>query len=408
MSDVFYQAVYAHPKEGWAVINTSDDLPEKLMNDFSAVERVNAGLASGTPVPMGDNETPSCMFEIYFKNDAAGLVRVQYGLSDVQGRPVSFAHGYIFPNAYTLLKSPEKIISIKNENFADQRIDDEEKAKIRSTPGALNEALIEKSLAKDIPLELTRDNSLSVKDSLEMCKMTKESYGRYILAIYVHILSAKTENNLYIKTDGTEKYARNLLFLTYSAIPFSMRSQLSASTYLHMEQHNTKMIFCAELPDNMPHIDPVSGDNNVMNDTLEKRTKDRNPFILRAVDYAMADRQIQFFTAIEGCLRLMGNERLDSMQAMNLAFKFGMKEYDNAEQLPGMIYSWGALQVPNSEEWENGMTFLLKKAEEFSVSVGTETRDILLSRIENAVTESFRNIANAYLISSSERKGTDG
>lgn len=404
MSDFFYQAVYAHPKEGWAVINTSDDLPEKLSNDFSSIERVNAGLASGTPVPMGDNETPSCMIEIYFKNDAVGLVRVQYGLSDVQGRPVSFAHGYIFPDAYTMLKQPERIVSIKNENFADQKISEEEKAKIRSMPGALNEALIEKSIAKDMPLELTRENSLSVKDALEICKMTKESYSRYILAIYVHILSSKTENNLYIKTDGTEVYARNLLFLTYSAIPFSMRSQLSASTYLHMEQHNTKLIYCAELPDNMPHIDPVSGNNNVMNDTLEKRTKDRNPFIMRAVDCVMDDRQIQFFTGIEVCLRLMGNERLDSMQAINLAFKFGMKEYDNAEQLPGMIYSWGALQVPNSEEWEKSMAFLLKKAEELSVSVGSETRDMLSSRIEKAVTNSFRNVANAYLASFGERK----
>ena len=92
------------------------------------------------------------------------------------------------------------------------------------------------------------------------------------------------------------------------------------------------------------------------------------------------------------------------MQAINLAFKFGMKEYDNAEQLPGMIYSWGALQVPNSEEWEKSMAFLLKKAEELSVSVGSETRDMLSSRIEKAVTNSFRNVANAYLASFGERK----
>lgn len=399
MAQDFYQAVYAHPDEGWAVINTSEDLPEKYADDFSAVERVNAGLVSGTPVPMGNNENPTCMYEIYFKNDAAGLVRIQYGLSDVQGRPVSFAHGYIFPDSYKLLKTPESVLSVKKENFADQRISDAEKTQIRSMPGALNKALIERSMSKDMPSELIRDSVFSAKEALEACGMTKESYCRYILAVYAHILAAKTENNLYIKTDGSEGYARNLLFLTYSAVPFSMRSQLSASTYLYAEQHNTKLILCAELSDNMPYIDPVSGESNVLNATLEKRIKDRNPFIMRAVDCVMAGRQNQFFRGIEACLRLMGNEKLGSMQVINLAYKFGMKEYDDAGQLPGMIYSWCALQVANSEEWEKGLCVLLKKAGVYSVSIGNETRDILLSRLEKAVTDNFKNIARASLIS---------
>lgn len=404
MSHKFYQAVYAHPNEGWAVINTSKDMPENQINDFSIVERVNAGLASGSLVPMGNSETPSCMQEIYFKNGSVGFVRTQYGLSDVQGRPVSFAHGYIFPDAYELLKDPNYILSIKRDNYADQRISDEEKANIRSTPGALNNALIECSGADMQPVDLMRDEELSIKSALETCGMTEEDYRRYILAIYVHILSANTENNLYVKTDGSERYAKNLLFLTYSAVPFSMRELLSASMYLHAEQHNTKLIFCAEVPSNMPNIDPVSGENSILSDTLEKRTKDRNPFIMRAVDFAMIGKQNQFFTGIEACLQLMGNKKLDSMQAMNLAFKFGTKEYEKAEQLPGMIYNWGVLQVPNSEEWEKGMCVLLKKAEEFSVLIGDETKDMLSSRIEKAVTDSFKNMANAYLASSGERK----
>lgn len=399
MTQGFYQAVYAHPNEGWALINTSEDLPEKYADDFAAVERVNAGLASGTPVPMGNNENPSCMYEIYFKNDAVGLVRIQYGLSDAQGRPVSFAHGYIFPDSYRLLKTPESILTVKKENYADQRISDVEKAQIRSMPGALNQALIEKSMSKDMPSELIRDDMFSAKEALEACGMTKESYCRYILAVYVHVLAAKTENNLYIKTDGSERYARNLLFLTYSAVPFSMRSQLSASTYLYAKQHNAKLILCAELSDNMPYVDPVSGESNVLNDTLEKRTKDRNPFIMRAVDCVMAGRQDLFFRGIEACLGWMGNEKLDSMQVINLAYKFGMKEYDDAEQLPGMIYSWCALPVANSEEWENGLCVLLKKAEDYSISIGNETRDMLSSRLEKAVTDNFKNIAKASLIS---------
>ena len=400
----FYQAVYAHPDEGWAIINKSDDLPEKYADDFSAIERANAGLSSGTLVPMGNNENPSCMLELYFKNDTAGLVRIQYGLSDVQGRPVSFAHGYIFKDAYGLLKTPEDILSVKNENFADKRISEDQKTEIRSTPGALNKALIENSKVEDMPLELIKDRMFSSKEALEVCAMTKESYIRYILAVYVHIIAAKSDNNLYIKTDGSERYFKHLLFLTYSAVPFSMRSMLSASTYLHAEQHNTKLIFCAELPANMPYIDPVSGDSNILSDALEKRTKDRNPFIINSIESVLNGKQNLFFSGIEAALRSMGNEKLDTMQAINLAYKFGIKEYDNEERLPGLIYGWGSLPVPNTKEWEDGMSFLLKKAQEKSIVIGDEIRSVVSSRYEKAITDNFRSIAEACLMLTGERK----
>lgn len=408
MGQDFYQAVYAHPDTGWAVINTSENMPQTLKDDFSAVERGNAGAASGTPVPMGKNETPSCMYEIYFRNDAVGLVRVQYNLSDGQGRPVSFAHGYIFPDAYTLLKKPDDLLRVKKENFADQRIKGEERALIRATPGAFNRELIERSKAKDKPQELLMEEPFSLEGALEVCGISEDAYRTYILAIYAHILSTNTDTNLYIKTDGSEKYAWNLLYLTYSAIPYSMRTLLSASTYLHIEQHNTKLIFCAELPGNMPQIDPVSGSNNVMGSTVEKRMKDRNPFIVNAIDCALAGKQDQFFIAIRDCLRLMGNEKLNTMQAVNLAYSFLEKEYDNMERLPGFIYGWGALPVANSEYWEKVMCNLLKKAEDKSVTLSAETRDMLSSRLEKAVTDDFKNRVGAYLASSGERKWTDG
>ena len=70
-----------------------------------------------------------------------------------------------------------------------------------------------------------------------------------------------------------------------------------------------------------------------------------------------------------------------------------MKEYDNAEQLPGMIYSWCALPVPNSEDWEKGMCVLLKKTEELTVLIGDETKDMIVARLEKAVTDVFKSIA---------------
>ncbi len=404
MNGIFYQAVYAHTNEGWAVINTSEDLPPILENDFLSFERVNAGLVSGTSVPTGDNEAPSCMYEIYFKNDAVGIVTVQYGLSDLQGRPVSFAHGFIFPESYTLLKKPEKILSIKKENFAPYRIKDEKKMEIRTTPGAINDFLIKSSACENIPAEIASNNEIfSVKEALKYCGISREFYSRLILAVYIHVIASKSESNLYIKTDGSEKYTSKLLYLIYSAVPFSMRTQLSASTYLHVEQHNTKLIFCAELPSNMPFFDPITGENNILNEILEKRTKERNPFIEKAIEYALDEKQERFFSAIEYVLHLMGNEKLDSMQVINLAYKICNKEYDNSEQLPGIIYNWGALPVANSEDWEYILISILKKAEEYSMVLGDETKKILSSRLEKAITDDFRSFIESYLKSYDEQ-----
>lgn len=404
MKRKFFQACYAHPDTGWGVINTSANIPQSLIDDFSAVERGNAGAAAGTVVPMGESETPSCMMEIYCRNDTVGLVRVQYGLSDGQGRPISFAHGYLFPDAYTILKRPNELLCIRRENFADQRISKEERAAIRSTPGAFNRELIERSASDMIPAGLSMRTPFTLKNALQRCGMTEAAYRTFVNAVYAHLLSTNTEKNLYVKTDGSEEYAWNLLYLTYSAIPYSMRTLLSASTCLHAGQHNTKLIFCAELPDGMPQIDPVSGDNNVMSETVEKRLKERNPVISAAIDYAMKGRQDQFFKFIETYLQLMGNERMNTMPVINLAYRFCKKEYNLPDRLPGALYGWLALPVKNTADWERVVCYILAKAAEQEVDVGAEVKKMLLSRMETSVTEEFANNVKQFLVSSGERK----
>lgn len=386
----FFQACYAHPDTGWAVINTSADIPRRLVEDFASIERANAGMAAGERASMGRNETPSCMSEIYCRNDAIGFVRTQYNLSDGQGRPVSFSHGYIIPDAYELLKDPNNLLRIQKENFADQRISEEEKAKLRSVPGAYNCELIKLSDPDRIPDAFLTCDPYSYQSALEKCNLSEKAYRTYIMALYVHLFSANTERNLYIKTDGSEKYAWNLLYLTYLAIPYSMRILLSASIYVHVMQHNTKLIFCYELPDGVPQIDPVTGANNIMNETLERRTRERNPFITASLDYVVCGKQDYLFKIIEECLRLMGDVKLNTIQVMNLAYSICRKEYNIAERLPGLVYSWLALPVQNTVNWEGMVCFLLKKAEEHTTDLGETVRKLLKSRLENALTEKFK------------------
>lgn len=393
----FFQACYAHPDTGWAVVNMSVNMPKALADDFSMTQRVNAGLAAGKPVPMGNSENPACMLEIYCKNNAVGLVRTQYGLSDGQGRPISFSQGFIFPTAYELLKDPDNILRISSENFADKRIPEEEKAEIRSMPGALNRKLIRISAEENVPSEFLLRERFTFERSLDICGLSEEKYRKYIFAVYAHLLSSSTEKNLYVKTDGSEAYARSLLYLTYIALPYSMRTLLSASTYLRSEQHNSKLIFCSQLPDGVPQIDPVSGSSNVINDTTEKRIKDRNPFITIALDNVVSEKQDRFYKTIEKCLCRMGSERLNALQHINLACSICRNEYNDPEKLLGIIYNWLALPVNNSEKWEKIVCFLLKKAGEKGVKLGGEVDKLLSSRLETAVTNDFKEQAERYL-----------
>ncbi len=403
----FFQACYAHPDTGWAVVNTSANIPQGLVDDFLSIERANAGMVSAKKAPVGNNETPSCMSEIYCRNDAVGYVRTQYSLSDGQGRPVSFSHGYIILGAYSFLKEPNHLLRIRRDNFADRRITEEERAKIRAVPGALNAKLIKLSEPEKMPDDFLLSETYSYHSALEKCKLSENAYRFYIMALYVHILSTNTDKNLYIKTDGSEEYAWNLLYLTYLALPYSMRTLLSASTYLHTNQHNAKLIFCFELPEGMPYINPVTGENNVMNDIVEKRTRERNPFISLSLDYVVCGKQKLFFEAIENCLRLMGDEKLNTMQAINLACSICKREYDIPERLPGILYSWLALSVKNTENWERAACTLLKKAGEDSIELGEEVRKILKSRLAGAVTEDFKARVHEYLLSSGAEERTD-
>ena len=387
----FFQACYAHPDTGWAVINTSADIPDKLAEDFSLVERSNAGMASAKAVQMGESENPTCMFEVYSKNDAVGVVRTQFGLSDGQGRPISFSHGYIFPDAYEALKNPQQLLGVSNDCFASGRIDEATKAEIRSTPGALNNELIRLSSPDMIPEELSLSETYSINSALEICGMNAESYKNYMLVVYAHILLAKSENNLYIKTDGSEKYARNLLYLTYMGIPYSMRTLISASTYLREGQHNSKLIFCYEVPDGVPHIEPKTGENNVVNDVVKKRTEERNPFIGHIVDKVIKGNPDEFYReSLEMALTYTGNVRLNSAQAINTVYSLLHKDFENADKVQGLLYGWLSLPVQNTSEWEKIALGCIQHAEKFGVKFGDEVKEVLSTKSEGAVTDDFK------------------
>ena len=393
----YYQACYGRSDTGWAVVNVSPNIPKSIVDDFAAIERGNAAAVSGGPVPMGANETPSCMLELYCKNDALGLVRVQYHLSDVEGRPISFAHGYIFPDSYNLLKAPEWILSLSRENFADQRLSQEEKERLRKHPGALIRELMKRSSPDLTPENFIRNPVPSVSEALNRCGLDEKSYKNWIIAVYSQVLTTNTQKNIYVKTDGSEEYALNLLYLTYLAIPYSLRPLVTGSTYLRENQRNTKLIFCAELPAGVPQYNPITGETNAFNDVVAKRLDERNPIISAAVDHLLEGTDKTHFDLIEALLDEMADSKITNMQSINLAYSISRHEYELPERLPFILYSWLALPVQNNDSWEEFACFLFEEMKRKAIQPNAETAEILSARVKDAVTNKFAERARSFL-----------
>lgn len=392
----YFQACYGRSDTGWSVINPSPNIPKNVLDDFTAIERGNAATL-GDSVPTGANETPSCMWELYCKNDILGLVRVQYHLSDIEGRPISFAHGYLFPDAYNLLKSPGWILSLSRENFADQRLSPEERESLSKQPGALIRELMNLSSTDSIPEDFIRHPLPSVSEALACCGMDEEAYKKWLIAVYLQVLTATAQKNLYVKTDGSEEYAINLLYLTYLAIPYSLRPLLTASTYLREKQKNTKLIFCAELPAGVPQYNPVTGETNAFTDVVAKRLEDRNPIISASVEHLLKGKDKYYFELIAALLDAMSDFRISSMQFINLAYSISNHDYELPERLPSILYGWLALPVQNNESWEDFACFLFGNMKKMSLRPNAETIKILSDRMKDAVTDQFPEMARSFL-----------
>ena len=376
---------------GWSILNTSDNIPKSVLDDFLTVERANAA-AAGKLLPDSERGGRSCMTELFCRNNLLALVRVQYQLSDNEGRPVSFAQGYLFPDAYEMLKNPNELLTVDPANFAEQQITSEEKAMLRSHTGALNHELMKK--AANIPETLSFSPPLTISNALHCCGMDRERLLVWLKAVYLQLFLSKTPKSLYVITDGSQEFLQNLLYITYCSLPYSLRPLLTASTHLYKEQRNTGLLFTTTC--NGAWIDPMTGENIVLDDTIGKRVENRNPIISASVNYVMDNMQDECFSGMEDYLNQAGDVRLNSLAAINLAYSMYKGDYRQQERLPVLIHQWLSLPVPNSDSWEKVAVQLMELMYDKQCQISSDTRTLLISRLSKAVTGNFKDLAKRF------------
>lgn len=373
MESKFYQACHTRVgmHEGWKSIHNSPDIPLQVLSFF---EKTEIGNEVKKGVPLDENKNPRWMLEILGNNSCVGISRVQYGLTDAFGRPNRFAHAFLFENAYEMLREPKQLLSIADSNF-------------KTTPEE----------TEKIPEQLEAEPGFDMEDALTRCGMDKERYVNFIKCIY-YALSTNTQNTIYVLTDGSDAMARNLLYLSYQAIPYSLRVRITASTCAEIEGQNKMLVFGTKHPDHGRFVDPRTGENNILTKALESRWE-RNPFVAWFAKncYAQADNR-HLFDQMEKMLSDLGDKQMRDMDALRLTFALNCEEPEGMgdEEPENLLYDLLALPLPNSVCMEEYGVKFLRMIIDNGIHLNESTEELLISRQKQAVTREFQNGSFAY------------
>lgn len=369
----FYQACFTRlgtnaTDSGWQLLNLSPDLTVQAKKLFENSEKGNQNV--GVDTPRDINGAPLNMLEVICGDTGAGIVRVQYGTESIGRGGNMFCHGYLFENAYELLKEPGQLIRISDSNF---HFSSEE--------------------TRVPPAELALDPPYTVEDALAFCGMDQERYLTYIYAVYT-TLSTDTAINIYVQTNGSDEMARKLYYLTCCAIPYSLRTRVTMCTNSNLPNPSSALIFSHQVPVGKKYINPVTGDNNILNKGIIARFN-RNPYVGWFVEHYMDTEGMRvYFDHIESQLEEMGDRKLCNMDALRLAHTMVCQDVNTSPAV--LLYDWLNLPVPNNPAIERNIYRLLQQIIAKNIVLGDEAEQMLQSRLEEAESPELRELGLKY------------
>ena len=379
--DKFYQACYtrvggADRNSGWKLTNTSADAPARMLNAFEQRQKGNEPVGRNTPRNAAGEFL--CALEISCEADALALTRIQYGVP-CHGREGSYSHGFLFPDAYELLKDPNRLLALSEDNFCFRGP--------RPDPEEALELYLQRTA--QIPQSLTYGEPWTVERALERVGMRRGVYRKFVCCLYGSwAKSAKT--TIYVKTDGTDEMAKALIYLAYAALPYSMRTRLGASTF--PDAKNVTMVLTRELPDSCRYFDPVSGMHNVLTDNQYKRWN-KMPFVsMLFEDTAPA------FDGLERQLEEMGDRYSQDITMLQMACQMGLggTDADPVDQL----YDFLNIDLDFNEMMERKVAQRLDEVSrivaEQGAAMSEDMEQLLDQRLNAALTEQLRSAGHRY------------
>lgn len=379
--DKFYQACYTRVggtdrNAGWQLTNFSPETPAKLLNAFEQRQKGNEPVGRDTPRDV--NRDYLCALDISCEADALSFTRIQYGVP-CYGREGSYSHGFLFPNAYELLKKPELLLALSGDNFCFRGE--------HPDPEQALELYLQRTA--QIPETLRYGEEWTVERALKRAGMKKSAYKEFVYCLYGSwAKSAKT--TIFVKTDGSDEMAKALVYLAYAALPYSLRPKLAVSTFL--EAKNATLILSHEQPDGCRYFDPATGTHNVLTGNQRKRWE-KMPFVTM-----LFGEEGPQFDALERQLSEMGDRYSQDFTALQMACQMGLDsgDADPVDQL------YDFLNIPQdfNEMMEQKVAQKLDDVsliiEESGLAVSEDMENLLKQRLNMAVSDELRRAGYRY------------
>lgn len=301
----FYQICFtrlggSERSAGWQLTNLSPDIPRRLRDIFEQRQKMNE--PTGYDTPRNAQGEPLCALEINSEDGGISLTRIQYGVPCF-GREGLFSQGFLFPNAYELLKDPNRILAVSDRNFCfsgDVQTDD-----------ALDRFL---SATAQIPGELGYEAAWSVDAAMAYTGMTTGILQDLIFSVYT-CWAKSVKTTLYVKTDGSDHMVRALLYLIYSALPYSLRPKIVATTFA--DTRSATLVFTHDIPNGCRFFDPATGSNNVLTEGQRIRWGESRFATL------FFDGPPQAFDDLEAQLAQMGDPYCQDTDTLKMALEMG-------------------------------------------------------------------------------------
>lgn len=382
--DKFYQACYtrlggADRNSGWQLTNTSPDIPAKVLNMFEQRQRGNEPVGRKTPKNVSGEHL--CAMEIGCEADIVSLSRIQYGVP-CYGREGLYSHGFLFPSAYELLKDPNRILALSKENFCFRG----------ERPAPAEELELYQQRTSQIPEQLIYEESWTVERAKARTGMNDRIYKEFVCCLYGNwAKSARTP--IFVKTDGTEEMAKAVLYLAYAALPYSMRTKLTASTFV--DAKNASLILTHEQPDGCRCFDPSSGMNNVLTSNQRKRWE-RMLFVSQ-----LFENKEPWFGDLERVLTEEMEDRYSQdPNTLQTACQIGLfgEDQNPVEQL----YNFLEISQDYTDKLERRVAGQLEAVAHIvtaqGLGVSDDMENLLNQRLENARTRELREAGKSYKI----------
>ena len=260
----FFQASYGKPDNiNWKLFNLSPGIPQDMCDFFEKVGTRNAP-QNLNPQDMRDEAgNPLLLREICSQDRIIGLTQVQYGEVDNTGRPKITAHGFLFSADDHVLRDPNEILSVSDENF---------------TFG---------SQATNPVDSLQYEPRFTLASAMETAGLSENNLLKLMACVNISLVS-QTDYPLFLLDCREEQRMKAVMYCIYMSLPYSLRYLLSFSNANNFSRSLCKSIsFVRQAPAGAYWYHLDNGETNVELEDIGQNP-DQYPFLYRLREYGAA------------------------------------------------------------------------------------------------------------------------